>query len=352
MVGGYQSEPSLNHAAVLSSTSEEFSSVLNPFQCCRVAPVAVSPMTLRSVWNTVDKNIVIGFYGISGGGGGGDTSIEPKVQEIIDELESQFDPTLENIQGIRLIPGRIFISVKNATLVQSFLTHFKNDLVLTRKNTQQRIRIHFIEGASQNVTTTLVLSGIPPELSDLVVISSLNQFGQVVAPLQRRNYKGVDISERIAKMHLVIGEGSLPECINVNGYNVRIKKEYQDQLVQLAGVETPTAPKYYGFVPPNQNQTVTTTTIANGTCTTATPASPTTLKPHKPVIRSSSSAPRLETPAPGTLICPLPTVEQKRQSSVCVGNIPMDQHPSKVMEKQQGQAAPPQHKVTIAHQSS
>lgn len=348
LVGGYQSEPSLNHATVLSSTAEEFSSILNPFQCCRVPPVAVSPMTLRSVWNTVDKNIVIGFYGISGGGGGGDTSIEPKVQEIIDELESQFDPTLENIQGIRLIPGRIFISVKNATLVKSFLTHFKNDLVLTRKNTQQRIRIHFIEGASQKVTTTLVLSGIPPELSDLAVISSLNQFGQVVAPLERRNYKGVDISERIAKMHLVIGEGSLLECINVNGYNVRIKKEHQDQLVQLAGVETPTAPKYYGFVPPNQNQTVA-STIANGTAAAATSASP-TLNPHKPVIRSSSSAPRLETPAPGTLICPLPTVEQKRQSSVCVGNIPTDQHPSKVMEKQQGQA-PPQHKVTIAQQS-
>lgn len=334
LLEGYQSEPTLNHSLVSTNTNCHY---FNPLQCCRVGPSTAitavpSQMTVRSVWNTVDKNIVIGFYGVSLCGGDcatGASGIEPKAQEVVDELEAQFDPTLENIQGIRLIPGRIFISMKNASLVQSFLSHFKNDMFLQRKNTQ-KLRIHFVEGATRNLTTILTLSGIPQEINDLTVISSLNQFGQVVAPLQRENYKGVDISERTATMHLVLEEVLLPETINITGYTVRIRVKKQQETASASPI------KYDSVTSSVFTSTASASVPVSGAIqSTVTPAAITSLKPHKPVIRSSSSAPRLETYGPGTLTCPLPSVEQKRQSSVCVGNIPPDQHPFKILENQQ-----------------
>ncbi|CAL8125613.1 unnamed protein product [Orchesella dallaii] len=381
LLSGYQSEPSLNSSAACAAASGGFASVEESHStkffnalCCRipVGPVVQPPpVTLRSVWNTVDKNIVIGFYDGSSVAGKGE---EPKVQQVIDELEAQFDPTLENILGIRLIPGRIFISLKNSSLVQSFLLHFKDGLIFRRGN-NRNLCIHFIEGTAK--WSTLILSGIPQELSDLAVISALNQFGQVVAPLERRNYKGVDISERIAKMHLVINESNVPEFVNVSGYNVRIRVETQaeqangsdsNKLLKHGQGENPSGnvslkqqqtPAKCGFVTPSQNPTPSSNVpkqsapVPITTTTGASETSSSTLKPHKPVIRSSSSAPRLETPATGTL-SPLPTVEAKRQASVCVANIPGDQHPNKLLDGRSGGSLhqKQQQQVTIASPSS
>jgi hypothetical protein len=56
-------------------------------------------------------------------------------------------------------------------------------------------------------------------MSDLMIISILNQYGQVVAPLAQSNYKGIDISERVVKMHIV---KLLPPQLSIGGYEVHV----------------------------------------------------------------------------------------------------------------------------------
>lgn len=358
LFSGYQSEPSLHSGVATPEQTAQQSPPMFNTLCCRIPPPTFQPVTMRSIWNTVDNNIVIGFYqSFSEGIGNQSSGVtgEPRVQEVIDEVEKQFDPTLEKVLGARIISGRIFISLKNATVVKSFLAHFKNDLVLISRQNQQQIHIHFIEGATTKLTSSLILSGIPQDMSDLAVISVLNQFGQVVAPLKRRKYKGVDISERIAKMYVVENETRLPDYVNVSGYEVRIrvehdKSENDDGLIE-AQAEDPACKKVlrmqiqptdsepakavpqrkYGFVMIPPTPPVTSTAATPG-------VSGSILRPHKPITRSSSSAPRLE-----TLVCTLPPVaeldQQHRTNSVCVGNIPHDQLPSKLLEAQNNRIA-------------
>lgn len=53
------------------------------------------------------------------------------------------------------------------------------------------------------------------------------------------------------------------------------------------------------------------------------------LKPHKPVARSSSSNPRLESGPP-----PSPIPEKRPQSaSICAASIPQEEHPSRIFQK-------------------
>lgn len=67
--------------------------------------------------------------------------------------------------------------------------------------------------------TELRLIGLGPEVPDESVVSFLNAFGQVISPIERRSYKGVEIWERTIRLHLVTPH---PSTLCISGYSVTL----------------------------------------------------------------------------------------------------------------------------------
>lgn len=47
-----------------------------------------------------------------------------KSQDVVDELEAQFDPSLERVKGIRILGQRVFLCMKDGSSVSALLDRF------------------------------------------------------------------------------------------------------------------------------------------------------------------------------------------------------------------------------------
>ncbi|XP_021957094.1 uncharacterized protein LOC110853159 isoform X2 [Folsomia candida] len=255
-------------------------------------------------------------------------------QDVIDELEAQWDPSLERVKGIRVLGGVvIFLRVRDAEALSGLVDAFGEDKDGLRVK-GGRVKFHH----GSDGPTELRLIGLGPEVPDESVVSFLNAFGQVISPIERRSYKGVEIWERTIRLHLVTPH---PSTLCISGYSVTLTVVQEGRNYCLLDTsQTPVNPNV-SLANPSAGiellKSDTGTDSKNPSNKSDEPAAVATsssssllLTAHKPVARSSSSNPRLELgPSPSS---PVP---QKRSisASVCTANLPPEQHPGRLFSK-------------------
>jgi len=182
-----------------------------------------------------EPNVLIGYIETGNGVSGKSTYklTDFRVEEIVDELELQLGPVgLGQVTGIRLMGGgttgpvTIFVSFQSPDVFRPLAERG----IMELRNGDIRVRL--LEATKK--CSLVRLFSLPPQIPDNQVIKVLNQFGQVVAPIQRNYYKGVDISERVARMYVC---RKLPQTVNIQGHECPAKISSQSQLA-------PNSPKH------------------------------------------------------------------------------------------------------------
>jgi len=274
---------------------------------------------LVSPWNTVDCNILVGTF---------EPNLNLRAPDVIDAIEKENEPILSSLVGVRILnqSGRLYVCLKSAQDVDSFLKGSQTKELKIRSNTAA---IAFTPGIKNSIEITL--SGLPADLGDANVISVLNQYGQIVAPLERSLYKGVDTCERTVQMNLI---KRIPPLVSVAGYDVSAKMNCQDlSLVPSNNIDVDSSSSVssanaMSLSPTCQNGDSTThvggVNMGNynqssvvDPCTRPVEPNKLTVTPqihHKLVGRSTSSAPRLETDPVASM--PIVTSNHRRQLSV------------------------------------
>ena len=135
------------------------------------------------------------------------------VQEVIDQLEQQLDPTRCHIRGVRMLAGSLFfISLDSFRSLQYLLRH------------SFRLRGHRVRLTDVSAQTWIVsLSGVPHYISDATVSLLLAAFGTIVGDVERRFFHGVDTGERLVRFRLK-GHAKLPRHITVGGCRIQVRR--------------------------------------------------------------------------------------------------------------------------------
>ncbi|XP_046446100.1 uncharacterized protein LOC124195637 [Daphnia pulex] len=135
------------------------------------------------------------------------------VQEVIDQLEQQLDPTRCHVRGVRMLAGTLFfISLDSFRSLQYLLRH------------SFRLRGHRVRLTDVSAQTWIVsLSGVPHYISDATVSLLLAAFGTIVGDVERRFFHGVDTGERLVRFRLK-GHAKLPRHITVGGCRIQVRR--------------------------------------------------------------------------------------------------------------------------------
>lgn len=160
-----------------------------------------------------DGNVLVGHIE-TGNGVSGKSSYKLadfRVEEIIDELEKIMGTGFDQVQSVRLMasngPISVFISFLSSEIIEPLIERG----IMELRNGNVRMRL---VGATKKCSVVRLYC-LPPKIPDPYVIRVLNQFGQVVAPLERSYYKGVDVCERTARIYVC---RKIPQTLNVCGY--------------------------------------------------------------------------------------------------------------------------------------
>ena len=165
-----------------------------------------------------------------------DSSRPITVQEVIDQLEQQVDPTRCQVRGVRMlcVPATtaacswssissmasesftgttlFFISVDSARSLHYLMRH-------PFRLRGQRVRLTDVSAQTWIVS----LSGVPHYISDATVSLLLAAFGTIVGDVERRFYRGTDTGERLVRFRLK-GLAKLPRHITVGGCRIQVRR--------------------------------------------------------------------------------------------------------------------------------
>lgn len=135
------------------------------------------------------------------------------VQEVIDQLEQQLDPTRCHVRGVRMLAGSLFfISLDSVRSLQYLLRH------------SFRLRGHRVRLTDVSAQTWIVsLSGVPHYISDATVSLLLAAFGTIIGDVERRFFHGVDTGERLVRFRLK-AHAKLPKHITVGGCRIQVRR--------------------------------------------------------------------------------------------------------------------------------
>lgn len=139
------------------------------------------------------------------------------VQEVIDQMDRQLNPTLRShVRGVRcvLAGGTLFfISLDSARSVRK---------LMREPFTLRGHRIRLTDVSAQ--TWIVALSGVPHYISDATVGLLLAAFGTIIGDVERRFFRGLDTGERLVRFRLKGHNTKLPRHITVGGCRIQVRR--------------------------------------------------------------------------------------------------------------------------------